>query len=89
MTTLLRSNTSLAWAALVVLTAATWTLGTHGFAGTQEPTSLVIIGVAVFKARLVGLYFMELRDAPRWLSRGFEGYCVVLFLLLGSMLVLG
>lgn len=88
MTTLLRSNASLAWVVLVILAAAAWALGTHGFGGTQEPISLMIIAVAVFKGRLIGLYFMELRNAPRWLRGAFEGYCVVLLVLLSSMFVL-
>ncbi|MBU9763432.1 hypothetical protein FR943_06195 [Mycobacterium sp. TNTM28] len=88
MTTLLRSNTTLVWAVLVALTVSSWTAGTHGSPGTHMALSLVIIAIAVFKARLVGLYFMELREAPRWLRAGFEGYCAVVFVLLASMFVL-
>lgn len=87
MKTLVRTNASVAWLVLVALTVISWMLGTqHGFGGANHvPASLVIVVVAVFKIRLVGLYFMELRDAP-WSLRGiFEAYCVVLFLLLSMM----
>jgi caa(3)-type oxidase subunit IV len=78
-----------AWLVLLILTVATWELGAHGLASTQEPASLVIIVVAIFKVRLIGLYFMELRDAP-WSLRGvFEGYCVILLVLLSTMFLLG
>ena len=44
--------------------------------------------VAVFKIRLVGLYFMELREAPLALRGVFEGYCVALLGLLTGMYLL-
>lgn len=43
---------------------------------------------SVFKIRLVGLYFMELREAPLALRGVFEGYCVVLLGLLTGMYLL-
>lgn len=87
MKTVVRANASVAWFVLVALTVVSWMLGTrHGFGGANRvPASLVIVAVAVFKIRLVGLYFMELREAP-WALRGiFEAYCVVLMLLLSTM----
>ncbi len=47
--------------------------------------AMTIIVVAIFKVRLVGLYFMELRYAPTLLRGIFECYCVVLTLLLGVL----
>jgi hypothetical protein len=44
--------------------------------------------VAVFKVRLAGLYFMELRDGPRSLRGLFERYCAVLAVVLNGMLLL-
>ena len=89
--TLVRSNASVAWAVLVSLTVISWALGTqHGFGGANHvPASLVIFLVAVFKLRLVGLYFMELREAPLALRGIFEGYCAVLVCLLVGMYLLG
>jgi hypothetical protein len=88
--TLVRTNASAAWLLLTTLTVVSWALGTqHGFGGGQHvPASLVIIVVAVLKIRLVGLYFMELREAPPALRGMFEGYCVVLFGLLTGMYLL-
>ena len=74
---------------LCALTIVSWALGTnHGFgAGHHLPASLVILAVAVFKVRLVGLYFMELKMAPTVLRGLFEGYCLGLFGLLTAMFV--
>ena len=90
MKTLVRTNASVAWLILTSLTVVSWALGTqHGFGGGQHiPASLVIIVVAVFKIRLVGLYFMELREAPLALRGIFEGYCVVLLGMLTGMYLL-
>jgi Prokaryotic Cytochrome C oxidase subunit IV len=88
MKTLVYNNASVAWAALVALTGAAWALGAHAFGATGLIAGVLIIVVAVFKVRLIGLYFMELRDAPGWLRGGFEGYCIVLLALLSAMYLL-
>lgn len=87
MATLIRTNATLAWLLLTTLTVISWALGTqHGLGGGNHvPASLVIFVVAVFKIRVVGLYFMELREAPIALRGAFEGYCVVLLALLCGM----
>ena len=88
--TLIRSNASVAWLVLTSLTVISWMLGTqHGLGGGGHvPASLIIFVVAVFKIRVVGLYFMELREAPMALRGIFEGYCVVLLGLLVGMYLL-
>jgi hypothetical protein len=88
--TLVRTNASVAWFILTALTVVSWALGTqHGFGGDNHvPASLAIFAVAVFKIRLVGLYFMELRGAPLPLRGIFEVYCVVVFGLLTGMYLL-
>jgi hypothetical protein len=87
MPTLIRTNATLAWLVLTTLTVISWALGTqHGLGGGNHvPASLVIFVVAIFKIRVVGLYFMELREAPIALRGAFEGYCVVLLGLLCGM----
>jgi caa(3)-type oxidase subunit IV len=88
MRTVVRTNASLVWFLLCALTIVSWALGTnHGFGGHHLPASLVIFAVAVFKVRLVGLYFMELKMAPTVLRGLFEGYCLGLFGLLTAMFV--
>ena len=84
-----RTNASLIWFLLCALTVVSWALGTnHGSGeGHQLPASLVIFAVAIFKVRLVGLYFMELKMAPIVLRGLFEGYCLGLFGLLTAMFV--
>lgn len=68
---------ALVWVVLVGATIVSWILGTdHGGAG-HRTASLLVILVAFVKLRLVGLHFMELRDAPPALRGIFEGYCVV------------
>ena len=90
MRSLVRTNASLVWLLLIGLTVVSWALGTnHGFGGQHAAASLVIFAVAIFKVRLVGLYFMELRMAPILLRGAFEGYCLVLFCLLTAMFVFG
>jgi heme/copper-type cytochrome/quinol oxidase subunit 4 len=74
---LFRGPVTAVWALLVAATALSFWLGTdHGLSSVEARTLLVMI-VAFVKIRFVGLYFMELRDAP-WPLRGlFEGYCIV------------
>lgn len=89
MATLVLSKASLAWAVLVALTLAQWVIGSQtASGGAQVAASLTIFVVAIFKARLVGLYFMELRAAP-WALRGlFEFFCLVLLGVLSVMYLL-
>lgn len=73
---LLRAPFTVVWLVLIAATLASWYLGTdHGFSSTAA-TTVVVMLVAFAKVRLVGLYFMELRDAPLPLRLVFEGYCV-------------
>ena len=46
---------------------------------SHRAASTLILAVAFTKVRLVGLYFMELREAPTVLRLIFEAYCVVVF----------
>jgi hypothetical protein len=85
MRTVIRSRASLAWFILIGLTALSSTLGTDRGLDNAAAVALVIMSVAVFKVRLVGLYFMELRVAPLYLRCIFESYCVILFCLLTSL----
>jgi caa(3)-type oxidase subunit IV len=85
--TLLRNGTTYVWVVLMALTVLSWLLGSdHGLGNSSQSTaSLVILGVAVVKIRLVGLHFMELRHAPGYLRGIFEAFCVALFSLLAGM----
>lgn len=71
------------WAVLVLATFATAWLGTdHGIGDVQVQTT-VVLAIAAIKARLVGLYFMGIREAPQSLRLVFEGWCA--FLLVGTV----
>lgn len=84
----LLSRTAVVWAVLVVATVASWLLGAdHSLAGSHWP-SVVVLVIAMAKVRFVGIYFMELRDAPTPFRVAFEAYCgVVLLLLIGMYLL--
>jgi hypothetical protein len=82
---LLRTPTSAVWLLLTLATAASWLLG-HGHG--HGVTAVAIIVIAIVKIRFVGLYFMELRDAPVALRRIFEGYCAVVGATLVGMYLL-
>jgi caa(3)-type oxidase subunit IV len=91
MGTLVRTNATAVWLILCALTITSWALGTRHVFGVTDHiwASVVIIVVAVFKVRLVGLYFMELKDAPLLLRGFFEVYCAALMVVLNAMLLSG
>jgi heme/copper-type cytochrome/quinol oxidase subunit 4 len=77
---LMRTSTTVAWIVLIGLTLVSWWLGTeHGFGAgdDHEAATIVVFVVSFFKVRLVGLYFMELNEAPIWLRAMLEVYVVV------------
>jgi caa(3)-type oxidase subunit IV len=75
---LLRTRVTAVWFVLIAATLVSWWLGTdHGFGSDHRAASVVVLGVAFFKARLVGLYFMDLRGAPLALRGIFEAYCLL------------
>jgi heme/copper-type cytochrome/quinol oxidase subunit 4 len=80
MTGLLRTRATPIWVLLVAATLLSFWLGTDHGLPTAEARTIVILVVAFVKIRFVGLYFMELRDAPIVLRSIFEGYCVVVCL---------
>ena len=77
LTSLLRTPASLVWVLLVFATVTSWKLGTQHGIHDHTLASVIILLIAFIKVRLVGLYFMELRDAPLALRSLFETYCVI------------
>jgi len=75
--TLLRTPASVVWLVLVSATAFSWTLGAgHGLGpDAQQLAGIAILAIAFVKIRFIGLYFMELREAPILLRGIFEVYC--------------
>jgi caa(3)-type oxidase subunit IV len=72
---LLNSRITLVWFVLIAATLVSWRVGTDHGLHAHLATTIVVL-VAFIKVRFVGLYFMELRDAPLPLRTIFEGYCV-------------
>jgi caa(3)-type oxidase subunit IV len=74
--TLLKSRISIVWLGLILATLISWKVGSDHGLHAHLATTIVML-VAFIKVRFVGLYFMELRDAPIPLRLIFEGYAVV------------
>jgi heme/copper-type cytochrome/quinol oxidase subunit 4 len=82
MTTLLRTPATVVWVLLIVATAVSWALGIQHGLHDHQLSSVIILLIAFIKVRLVGMYFMELREAPNVLRGLFEAYCVIVCTLL-------
>ena len=85
---LLRTRTTAVWLLLTAATLLTWSLGTDhglGMSDGHALTAVVILVIAIVKIRFIGLYFMELRDAPPALRAVFEIYCAAVFLTLSAV----
>lgn len=80
---LLKYRSTIIWAALVVLTIISWQVGTHG--SDHERATVIVLALAFIKIRLIGLDFMELRDAPIGLRLSFEIYVIAIGALLIAM----
>jgi Prokaryotic Cytochrome C oxidase subunit IV len=72
-----RDRTALVWAFLVLATLVSWTIGEDHLTHSQDVVATTVIAIAFIKVRLVGLQFMELREAPLLLRAAFETYVVV------------
>lgn len=74
---LIRTPVTLVWLLLMAATGLSmWVAVDHGVDGPGLATT-VVMAVAIAKAGLVGLFFMELRHAP-WLLRGaFYAWCAI------------
>lgn len=70
---------TLVWAVLIGLTFASFIVGVEQGAGVASAAAVVIIGIALFKVRLIGMHFMDVRTAPRALRLVFEGYVLAVF----------
>lgn len=70
----LRNRVTAVWLFLVVATVVSWMLGTDHGVSSEKVAGVAVLAIAVVKVRLVGLYFMELRDAPTVLRSMMEVY---------------
>lgn len=83
--TLLRNRTSAVWFVLIAATLLSFFLGTGHGIDSHQVASIAILLVAFVKVLLVGMYFMELREAPNALRGLFLGYCLVVFALTSAL----
>jgi len=80
---LLRNRAGLSWVILIAATIVSWAIGAEH--GTGSLLAVVVMAIAAIKVRLVGLDFMELRQAPIPLRAAFECYCVGMWALLSGL----
>jgi hypothetical protein len=80
---LIRNRAVVSWLILLVATASSFAVGVEH--GTGSLVALVVLAIAAIKMRLVGLDFMELRDAPIPLRAAFEMYCIALWAALSGI----
>lgn len=73
------------WAALLALTFASFLVGIEQGAGAASAAAIVIVGIALFKVRLIGIHFMDLRVALLPLRLIFESYVLVVFVALATI----
>jgi hypothetical protein len=70
------------WALLLLLTFGSFVLGMEQNAGFASAGAAVIVAIALLKVRLIGMHFMDIRSAP-WALRGlFEGYLLIVLVVL-------
>jgi Prokaryotic Cytochrome C oxidase subunit IV len=78
-----RGRAGVSWLVLIGATLVSYALGADH--GIRSVTVVVVLGIAAIKIRLVGLDFMELRSAPIPLRAAFEGYCLMLWVVLSGL----
>lgn len=76
------SKVTKVWLALLALTAVSWFLtsdnhGLHYF--SQRAVTAILLGVALFKARLVIMNFMEVAEGPVALRLVFEAWVLIVY----------
>lgn len=70
-------SVAIVWAVLIVATVASWILGAEEGVAPNSAVTLAVLAIAFLKVRLVGLHFMELREAPIALRAIFELWVVL------------
>jgi len=77
------------WGLLVLITIGTGWLApaahTNHLAQASLPITVLVLALALIKSRLIIRYFMEVRNAPRWLGLATDGWLAALF---GAVLVI-
>ena len=75
---------TMVWLVLLAFTCGSSLVGAEMGAGSASATA-IIIALALFKVRLIGIHFMEVRVAPAPLRLLFEGYVLVVYATLTAL----
>jgi heme/copper-type cytochrome/quinol oxidase subunit 4 len=88
---LVRTAVTPVWFFLVLATAVSWWLGADQGLGADahEIATVLVICVAFIKVGFVGMYFMELRHAPRALRLIFQAWCTIVSVVLVLIYLVG
>ncbi|CAM3464162.1 cytochrome C oxidase subunit IV family protein [Mycobacterium frederiksbergense] len=91
MTSYLRNPLTITWALLTAVTLVSWlTARDTGSAHVLNATvTVAVLLIAAVKSQLVIWYFMEVRNAPRWLKAATAGWVIALFALLLGLYFVG
>ncbi|WP_370501048.1 cytochrome C oxidase subunit IV family protein [Mycolicibacterium sp. jd] len=76
---------TLVWALMIALTFASFLVGVEQSVDAANAAAVAIVGLALFKVRLIGIHFMDLRVAPLPLRLIFEGYVLAVFVALATI----
>lgn len=80
-----RRRVTVVWIVLMVLTLASLLVGIEQGASAASAAAIFIVGIAMFKIRLIGIHFMDLRVAPIPLRVIFEAYTLAVFVALATI----
>lgn len=64
------------WVLLLGATVVAWQLGSDHGVGDTRTAAVVILVIAFVKVRMVGRYFMEIRESPIALAVIFDGWLI-------------
>lgn len=64
------------WVLLLGATGVAWQLGSDHGVGDTPTAAVLILVIAFVKVRLIGRYFMEIREAPIALTAIFDGWLI-------------
>ncbi|OBH11100.1 cytochrome C oxidase subunit IV family protein [Mycobacterium sp. E1747] len=67
------------WVGLVILTFGSFTAGIEQRGDIATIATVLVLGLAMIKVRLIGVHFMDLRSAPRLLRTIFDSYVCAVF----------
>ena len=82
---LIKNRITQLWMTLVILSISIWTIATGMVPSTLPESNLswatfAIIAIAVFKSRLIALYFMDIRNQNAVIRFFLESWCLIVLI---------